>query len=75
MIKMKLLIDICTILDRILYKCTGLHVLFSKPNRMTYVELTFLEGKLGRGLMLMFLKWSVLKTCCILKAKVKEDSI
>ena len=40
-----------------------------------YVELTFLEGKLGRCLMLMFLKLSVLKTCCILKAKVKEDSI
>ena len=34
------------------------------------IELTFLEGKLGRCLILTFLKLSILKTFCILKVKV-----
>ena len=37
------------------------------------VELTFFEGKLGRFLILTFLK-KVFKTYCILKVKVKVDS-
>ena len=37
------------------------------------VELTFPENKLGRFLMLTFLKWSF-QTYCILKVKVKVDS-
>lgn len=40
-----------------------------------YVELTVFEGKLGRYLMLPFLKLRFFLTCCILKVKEKEDSI
>ena len=40
-----------------------------------YVEFTIFEEKLGRHLMLPLCLNRVIKTCCILKVKVKTDSI
>ena len=72
---MKLLIDICTVLCRILNKLHRLaYTLLADLNIGHYVELTFLECKLGRFLILTFLIWSFFKTYCILKVKVKKDS-
>ena len=48
------------------------YILSSRSNIGHCVELAFLEGKLGRFLMLAFLKEDFLKTHCIVK--VKEDS-
>ena len=56
---MKLLIDICTVICRIFKKNAQVSIYSRADLPIGHcVELTFPEGKLGRFLMLTFIKWS-----------------
>ena len=73
-LKMKLLIDLCTVLCRIFFKNAQVSIYFlADLNIDDCEEFTFLLGKLDIFLMLPVLKW-VFKTYCILKVRVKVDS-
>lgn len=77
-LKIKLLIDIWTILCRILGEKNPQVCIYSliDVSMGHCVELTFLGGKLGRFLKLTFIIWILKKkTYCILNVKVREYSI